>query len=119
MPNPYPPELRERAVQAYEDDEGTYAEVAERFSISVPTLQRWVSRARTTGSVEALPKGGGNFSQVDVELLLELVEEHPDWTTDELTNEYNREVHRSARVHRSSIFRALRREGFVFKKKAL
>jgi transposase len=118
MPNPYPTELRERAVQAYENGEGTYVEIAERFAIAVPTLQRWVARSRATGAVEPLPKRGGNFSRVNVSLLVEIVTAHPDWTSDELTAEYNRRASRTARAHRSSIFRALRREGYVSKKTA-
>jgi transposase-like protein len=31
MPNPYPIELRERAVRAYEDSTETYVEVAARL----------------------------------------------------------------------------------------
>jgi transposase-like protein len=44
MPNPYPTELRERAVRAYESSSETYAMVASDFSVSEPTLQRWVRR---------------------------------------------------------------------------
>jgi transposase len=44
MPNPYPTELRERAVRAYESGSETYAMVASDFSVSEPTLQRWVRR---------------------------------------------------------------------------
>jgi transposase-like protein len=37
MPNPYPIELRERALRAYEDSTDTYIEVAAQFSIAVST----------------------------------------------------------------------------------
>jgi hypothetical protein len=40
----------------------------------------------------------------------------PDQTTDELTRAYNRAVTPAQRVHRSSVLRALRRTGYVFKK---
>jgi len=51
-------------------------------------------------------------------MLAALVAERADVTTHELAATYNRRVHRSARVHRSSILRALRRAGYVFKKNA-
>ena len=59
MPNPYPTALRERAVRAYESNDETYVEVAERFAIGEATLQRWVRRQRDTGVLDPLAKAGG------------------------------------------------------------
>jgi len=114
MPNPYPIPLRERAVRAYETSTDTYAEVAERFSIGVNTLVRWVQRSRETGTVAPKDKGGGWRSPVDLPRLHALVQERPDRTTEELTRAYNR--HAATPVHRSSVLRALQRTGYVFKK---
>jgi len=116
MPNPYPTELRTLAVRAYEAGTETYVTVAARFSIGEATLQRWVRRQRTTGALDPLAKGGGWTSPVDVDVLHALVHERPDRTTDELTRAYNHRVAAGARVHRSSILRALQRTGYVFKK---
>ena len=116
MPNPYPTELRERAVRAYETGDETYVTVATRFSIGEATLQRWVGRQRATGVLDPLAKAGGWVSPVDVRVLQALVQERPDRTTDELTRVYNRRAPAAARVHRSSILRALQRLGYVFKK---
>jgi len=116
MPNPYPIELRERAVRAYDDGIDTYVEVAARFGIAVSTLCLWVRKARDTGHVMPAPKGGGWYSPVDIGLLHRLVRERPDQTTEEVTRAYNRRVAPEIRVHRSSILRALHRTGFVFKK---
>ena len=116
MPAPYPVELRERAVSAYESGAGTYPEVAASFGITSRVLQSWVRLHRETKSVAPKPRGGGNHSQVDSALLVALVAERADVTTHELSATYNRRVQRSARVHRSSILRALRRAGYVFKK---
>ena len=118
MPNPYPIELRERAVRAYEDGTDTYIEVAAHFGIAVSTLCVWVRQARDTGTVAPAPRGGGWVSPVDIGLLHQLVRERPDRTTEEVTRAYNRRAAPAARVHRSSILRALRRTGFVFKKNA-
>ena len=81
------------------------------------TLQELVARFRIRGTFEPDPKGGGNPSPVDVEVLMAVLKERPDAITAELTTAYNRRVGRKARVSRSSILRALRRQGFVFKKK--
>ena len=102
MPNPYPTALRERAVRAYESNDETYVEVAERFAIGEATLQRWVRRQRDTGVLDPLAKAGGWVSPVDVALLHQLVQERPDRTTDELTRVYNRQAAPNARVHRSA-----------------
>ena len=116
MPNPYPTVLRTRAVRAYEAGEDAYAAVAARFEVGVATLQRWVRRQRATGAVDPLAKAGGWTSPIDGGLLETLLRERPDRTTDELTRAYNRRAAPTARVHRSSILRALQRLGYVFKK---
>lgn len=118
MPSPYPLELRERAVYAYESGEGTYPAVAAIFGITSRVLQSWVRQYRETNSVAPKPRGGGNRSPVDSTMLAALVAERADVTTHELAAAYNRRAHRSARVHRSSILRALKRAGYVFKKNA-
>jgi len=116
MPNPYPIELRERAVAAYEAGEGSYERVAQRFSVCSRSLVRWVARARDIGSVAPLKKGGGWQSPVELEAMHAVVRDKPDGTVEELTRAYNRRVRPLHRVHRSSFLRALRRSGYVFKK---
>jgi transposase len=118
MANPYPTALRERAVRAYETGTATYVDVAARLSIGVNTLVRWVQRARATGDVAPRRKGGGWQSPVDLAVLHRLVAARPDTTTEELTRSYNRVAPATARVHRSSVLRALQRTGYVFKKTA-
>lgn len=118
MPNPFPIELRERAVSAYESGDESHTAVAARFDLNPWTLLRWIIRRRETGTVAPLAKRGGQTSPVDVELLEQIVRATRDATTEELTREYNRRVDRAGRVHRSSILRALHRQGYVFKKNA-
>ena len=116
MPNPFPIELRERAVHAYEAGDDSHTVVAERFSLNPWTLLRWIVRRRETGTVAPLAKSGGRASPVDLDVLQAVVRETPDATTEESTRVYNRRVERAHRVHRSSILRALHRTGYVFKK---
>lgn len=117
MPNPYGLDLRQRAVTAYEAGEGSYGTIADRFSVHRRTLERWVERARRTGSAAAFDKGGGWYSPVDFDVMHAVVREQSDRTTEDLTRVYNRRVPKARRVHRSSFLRALRRAGYVFKKK--
>ena len=118
MPNPYPSELRTRAVDAYEAGEGSYVTIAEQFAISVSSLLRWVGRTRATGAAAPWPKRGGWRSPVQPETLKAVIAERADATTEELRRAYNRRVPRGARVSRSSIVRAVHRSGYVFKKNA-
>lgn len=116
MPNPYPTALRAVAVRAYEAGHESYDVVAARFDVGVATLQRWVRRQRETGILDPLAKGGGWTSPVERTLLQRVIDEQPDRTTAELTRAYNQQAAPAARVHRSSILRALKRLGYVFKK---
>ena len=46
-------------MAAYARGDGTYSAVAATFLIDWRTLERWVARTRSTGSLAALPKRGG------------------------------------------------------------
>jgi transposase len=116
MPSPHSIEIRERAVRAYEAGEGSFESVAARFGLGRRTLQEWVALYRETGSVEPRPKGGGNPSPVDIEALEQALRDRPDAIVEELKRMHNARVPKKARVHRSSILRALHRRGYVFKK---
>jgi transposase len=119
MPAPYPTKLKMAAVSAFESGEGTANEIAAQFEIGVRTLSTWCRQLRERGTLEPAQRGGGNFSRVDVPRLLKVMAERRDATTDEITRVYNSGQPKRLKVHRSSILRALRREGFVFKKNGL
>src|SRR5215208_6008761 len=54
---PYSKDLRSRVLAAV--DRGTSREEAARtFSVSVPTIKRWLKRRRETGGVDAMPIPG-------------------------------------------------------------
>jgi transposase len=113
---PYPIELRQRAVAAYEAGEGTREEIAVRFHVSERALAQWIARFRAEGTVEPRAPGGGWTSPVDRELIEKILAELVDATTHEITAQYNKRVPKNARVHRSSVQRALHRFGYVNKK---
>jgi putative transposase len=118
MAEPCSTELRERVVKAYEAGEGGYAAVAARFAVCAASVLRWVRRYRASGSPAPLPKGGGTPSTITPEDIARMLDKLGDPTANELTAEFNRGKRGRARVHVSSMKRALHRHGYVVKKNA-
>ena len=118
MPDPHPIELRQRVVDSYEAGEGSYPELAARFDVGEASVKRWVLLFAATGSVAAREKGGGTPSSIELPELRTLLQQLKDPTAGELTAEFNRSRRGSARVHVSSMKRALHRHGYVVKKSA-
>ena len=116
MAEAYPVELRIRVVRAYEEGEGSYPVVAARFNLGEATVKRWVWLVQKQGNAAPRPKRGGNRSEVGLEDIEAGMERLRDPTAGELTAEYNRTRSRLARIHVSSMKRALRRHGYVVKK---
>src|SRR2546423_14773075 len=58
MARPYSMDLRERVVQAVEEEGLSRRQAAERFGIGIKTAIDWVRRFRETGSMAAKPMGG-------------------------------------------------------------
>ena len=103
-------DLRERIVQARENKEGTYKELAERFNVGSATIFRICKRFRQTGSVEPRPHGGGRqhlINEDGLHTLLELKEKYPNSTTTELSEKYVSMT--NTKVSRSTVARALKR----------
>lgn len=118
MAEAYPTELRVRVVDAYESGEGGYHTVAARFAVGVATVRRWVRLYRSRGDVEPTPKGGGNPSSITAEEISAAIARLRDPTANELTVELNRVRRGRARVHVSSVKRALHRYDYAVKKSA-
>lgn len=116
MPAAYPTKLRRQAVKSFLRGDGIADEVGVVFGVSGSAVSRWVKHFREYGTYEPRPRGGGSFSRVQISRLLTVLDAFTDATTDEITRVYNYELPKKERVHRSSILRALKREGFVFKK---
>jgi len=118
MAEAYAVALRERVVRAYEAGEGSYPVIAARFILGEATVKRWVWRSRGEGPLGPAKKGGGTPSRIvpaDVEAL---VTQLGDPTAGEITAAYNRTRRGRARVHVSTMKRALHRFGYVVKKNA-
>lgn len=92
-------------------------EAAETFNLSRTTIVMWLRLRRETGDIEPKPRGGGNRSRIQMEILEAVMRELPDGTRDELLKLYNKRVPRTERSSASGIYRALIRNGFVHKKR--
>ncbi len=113
---PYPEEVRVPAVAAYEAGEGSYARISSLFHIGDATLKRWVRSHRKSGQLTPAPRGGGTPSTITESELVEVLARLKDGTASEITAELNRGRRVNARVHVSSVKRALHRHGYAVKK---
>lgn len=117
MAEAYAVALRERVVRAYEAGDGSYPVIAARFAVGEATVKRWVWRARD-GGLSPAKKGGGTPSQITATEVDAWVSQLGDPTAGEITAAYNRTRRGRARIHVSTMKRALHRFGYVVKKNA-
>ena len=102
-------DLRERAVNAYENGEGTYQEIADRFCIGRTTLCDLVRLARYADTLEPLKGRRRTDHRIDEagrERIQALVLASPDATIAELTDAYNADATKP--VSPSTLGRAVR-----------
>jgi transposase len=80
-------DLRRRIIQAIQENEESQPEIAERFCVSLSTVEKLWHRFRLTGSYQAKPHGGGRkrLLETDEELIRAEVAKQPDHTLAELT----------------------------------
>ena len=65
MPAAYSLDLRERVWRACAQEQGTRAEIAERFEVSVSFVRDVRRRVRESGSAAAKARGGGAPRKAD------------------------------------------------------
>ena len=68
----FSPDLRQRAISAYDAQEGTQQQVADRFKVSVSWLRKVLRQRRQTGSIDPRPHGGGRTRVIDDEAVRRL-----------------------------------------------
>ena len=106
---PYSKDLRIRVLAAV-DRGRPREEIAQTFSVSVPTIKRWLKRRRETGGVEAFAIPGR--PRVKGAALEGWLPEHLE-NNDDLTLEEHREAfeeaHRGTTVSASTVGRAIAR----------
>ena len=104
----YPLELRQRIVNAVDNQLGTYAEIAEIFGVHERYIYKLLSLRRQTGSLLPRPHGGGAPAKLQaqhLDVLTTLVADQPDATLDELRHSLKQRTR--LQVSRSTIWRGL------------
>jgi transposase len=80
-------DLRQRILDAVDNNEGSRGKLAARFKVNTSTITKLLRLRRETGSYEPRPHGGGVEPPLDheaLERLRKLVEETPDATLESL-----------------------------------
>lgn len=109
--------MRQKIVDAVDQQLGTYEEIAEMFGISEPYIYKLLRQRRETGSLAPLPRGGGTRILLNEEHLLmlaELVARQPDATLEELRQQLRRKTKVEASI--STVWRGLEQIEFTQKK---
>lgn len=117
MPEAHPKALRQRVVDAYENGEGTYADIAVRFQVGVASVSRWLGLARRTGNVAPRPAGGNRREAVPEAVrdnVIQLINDEPNWTTTELSEHLEEAL--GVNFSRKQVGRLLNQEGYSFKR---
>jgi transposase len=111
---PFSQDLRQRIIDTALRGEGTMAQIAARFLVSVSFVTRLLQLYRTTGSVEPRPHGGGHpavLTPEDLQRLREFIADQPDATLGECRR------HLGSSCSLATISRALSQLGLPRKKK--
>jgi transposase len=107
---PYSKDLRLRVLAAVDDRGVPREEVARTFSVSVPTIKRWLKRRRETGDVEPKPIPGrpGVKGAALQEWLPSHLENNDDLKLEEHREAFE-EAHSGVRVSSATVGRAIAR----------
>ena len=119
MPAPLSLDLRQRIIAAWQNGEGTWDEIAERFAVGVASVDRLVRQFRKSKMVTPLPHGGGvphKIGDDGLAVVRRLLQERADLTDDELVYAFKEET--GIAVSPATMGRAVRRLGFTRKKKS-
>jgi transposase len=110
MGKPYPQELRDRVLGAYDRGMKT-KQIADTFAVCPAWARRLKQRRRETGETAPRPMGGVTVVKIEMDRLAELVRRQPDATI--------KELHRRLGIvcSESAVGMALKRLGLSFKKR--
>jgi transposase len=83
---PYSLDLRERVIAALQAGKLTQPQIAEKYEISLRTVETWARQWRETGTIKAKPhlSGPARTLQVHDELIRQAIAAQPDLTLAEL-----------------------------------
>lgn len=110
MPVAYSTDLRTRVIDAWNAKEGTQAQLAERFKVSLSFVKRVLRRYRTSAQREAKPRGATLAPTIRGEALKGVqswIEHKPDMLLEELCARL--EEHQGIKVSQPTMCRAVQR----------
>jgi transposase len=113
----YSVDLRQRIVEAYEQNEGSQRELAQRFKVSLTFVQSLLKRFHAEETIEPKPHTGGFLPKLanHLNLIKQLVEQDNDATLEELCSQLEQKT--GLRVSISTMCRALQLLNLTRKKK--
>lgn len=87
------PDLRDRVLEAYDEQKQSRKEICARFKVSNSWLGGLLRRRRETGSTSAKPHTGNRPAPIAerVAAVQALIDQQPDATLKELTDRYNQQ----------------------------
>jgi transposase len=118
MPRATSADLRRRIIQAWKKRKLTTLELAELFGVGEATVGRLKRLFLETGDVEPKAHGGGRHPIIAADqeqLVVALVQAHPDWTEEEFAAALAKE--QGIQASAITVGRVIRRLGFSVKKK--
>jgi len=103
----YSVDLRQKVIDAYEQEEGSQRALAERFGVSLWFIQSLLKQYRTEKTIEPKPHAGGFASKLTehLGLIQQLVEQDNDATLEELCTQLEQKT--GVQVSISTMCRAL------------
>ena len=120
MPAPYSIDLRQRVINAYEAQEGSQRQIAQRFQVSHSFVKRLIYRYRETGTIEPKSHGGGAIAIIkksELKQIEQLVNEQPDALLRELCERW--EIKKGVKVSISTMHRKLVKLRLTTKKNSI
>lgn len=113
----YSDDIRRKIIESYINREGSYRELARRYSVSLSFVQTLIHRFQETGSIEPLPHRGGKTAKINdshAHILKTLIVENDDVTIEDLCENFY--VKTKIKVSTSTMRRGLSKLGLTRKK---
>lgn len=117
MGKPYSQDLRDRVIEAVEDEGMSRRAAARRFGVSDSAAIKWLQRYRETGARVAQQMGGDRRSKLTAhrDFLAAVRAEQPDITLEALCRRLAAE--QGVKADTSMLSRFFRREGITLKRR--
>ncbi len=107
---PYSQDFRQKIIDAYNNQEGSQREIAQRFCVSLSFIQNLLKRYRNSGTLDPRPHGGGQspkLNQDQMKVLAQLLQENPNLTLAQLCHKL--ELMIGVRISRATMGRIIKK----------